>query len=238
MALKFCPNCGKQNTLGSNFCSNCGANLQEKGNQVFEIVDGVLIKYNGKSPVIRVPNTVRKIGGYAFPYSTYARNGFLSFVEKIYLPSSVKELGDGAFGSLTALRYVDMPSSIEVIGAYAFTEDAALEEITIPNKVTKIQMETFDHCCNLKKVNLPEGIQEIESDAFKACVKLTSIRLPRSVKRVGSHIFFDAPIRDIYYSGTKQEFTKVFSYSDLFYYDYSTCVAVHCSDGTFELKRD
>lgn len=49
MALKFCPNCGKQNTLGSNFCSNCGANLQEKGNQVFEIVDGVLIKYHLKT---------------------------------------------------------------------------------------------------------------------------------------------------------------------------------------------
>lgn len=238
MALKFCPNCGKQNTLGSNFCSNCGANLQDKGNQVFEIVDGVLIKYNGKDPVIRVPNTVRKIGGYAFPYSTYARDGFISFVQKIYLPSSVKELANGAFGSLTALRYVDMPSSIEVIGAYAFKEDSSLEEITIPNKVTIIQSETFDHCANLKKVNLPEGIQAIEDEAFRACVSMTSIRLPRSVKRIGSHIFFDTPIRDIYYSGTKQEFTKVFSYRDLFYCDYSKPVTVHCSDGTLELKRN
>ncbi len=233
MALKFCPNCGKQNTFGSNFCSNCGTNLQEKGNQVFEIVDGVLIKYNGKDPEIRVPNTVRKIGGYAFPYSTYEIDGFISFVKKIYLPSSVKELANGAFGSLTALRYVDMPNSIEVIGAYAFQNDFALEEITIPNKVTKIQSDTFDHCLELKKVNLPEGIQVIEGDAFRACVKMTSIRFPRSVKRVGSHIFFDTPIRDIYYSGTKQEFTKVFSN---LCYDSSKFVTVHCSDGTLEFK--
>ena len=237
MALKFCPNCGKQNTFGSNFCSNCGTNLQDKSIQEFEIVDGVLKKYNGKNPVVRVPNTVRKIGGYAFPPSNPIF-GFYSSIEKIYLPSSVKELDDRAFDGLTALTYVDMPSSLEVIGAYAFQENYSLEEITIPSKVTKIQSSTFDHCLNLKKVNLPEGLQEIEGEAFRACVKMTSIRLPRSVKRVGSDIFFDTPIRDIYYSGTKQEFKNVFSYRIIFYYDYSKPVTVHCSDGTFEFKRD
>ena len=238
MALIFCPNCGKQNTFGSNFCSNCGTNLQEKSNQEFEIVDGVLKKYNGKNTVIRVPSTVRKIGGYCFPPSDYARSGFISSIEKIYLPNSVKELDSGAFACLTSLNYVEMPSSIEVIGSSAFKENYSLEEITIPSKVSVIQMHTFDHCLNLKKVNLPEGLQEIESDAFKACVKLTSIRLPRSLKRVGSTIFFDAPIRDIYYGGTKQEFNNTFRYSTLFYYDYSKIITVHCSDGTFEFKRN
>ncbi|MDY6392524.1 MAG: leucine-rich repeat protein [Bacilli bacterium] len=232
MALKFCPNCGQQNTFGSNFCSNCGTNLQDKSNQEFEIVDGVLKKYNGKNSVVRVPNTVRKIGGRAFRPSAPIF-GFYSSIEKIYLPSSVKELDDGAFNGLTALTYVDMPSSLEVIGAYAFQEDYSLEEITIPNKVTKIQSDTFDRCLNLKKVTLPEGIQVIEGGAFRACVKMTSIRFPRSVKRVGSHIFFDTPIRDIYYSGTKQEFTKVFSY---LCYDASEFVTIHCSNGTLELK--
>ena len=237
MALKFCPNCGKQNTLGSNFCPNCGTNLQDKSNQEFEIVDGVLKKYNGKNSVIHVPNTVRKIGGCAFPPSNPIF-GFYSSIEKIYLPSSVKELDDGAFDGLTALTYIDLPSSLEVIGKYAFQENYSLEEITIPSKVTKIQARTFDHCLGLKKVNLPEGLQEIESDAFKACVKMTSIRIPRSVKRVGSNIFFDTPIHDIYYGGTKQEFKNVFSYRVIFYYDYSKPVTVHCSDGTFEFKRD
>ncbi|MBR1846770.1 MAG: leucine-rich repeat protein [Bacilli bacterium] len=237
MALKFCPNCGKQNTFGSNFCSNCGTNLQDKSNQEFEIVDGVLKKYNGKNSVVRVPNTVRTIDRYAFPPSNPIF-GFYSSIEKIYLPSSVKELDDGAFNGLTALRYVDMPNSIEVIGAYAFQEDCSLEEITIPSKVTKIPESAFDHCLNLKRVNLPEGIQEIEGEAFRACVKMTSIRLPRSVKRVESDIFFDTPIRDIYYSGTKQEFKNVFSYRVIFYYDYSKPVTVHCLDGTFEFKRD
>ena len=238
MALKFCPNCGKQNTFGSNFCSNCGTNLQDKSNQEFEIVDGVLRKYNGKSSVIRVPNTVRKIGGYCFPPSNYAVDGFISFVEKVYLPSSVIELDSGAFAELTSMSYVELPNSIETIGSYAFKENYSLEEITIPNRVKIIRTRTFDHCLGLKKINLPEGLQEIEGDAFRACVKMTSIRIPRSVKRVGSNIFFDTPIVDIYYGGTKQEFKNVFSYRQIFYYDYSKPVNVHCSDGTFMFTRE
>ncbi len=98
--------------------------------------------------------------------------------------------------------------------------------------------QKLTHCLNLKRVNLPEGLQEIDDDAFKACVKMTSIRMPRSVKHAGSNIFFDTPIHEIFYGGTKQEFKNVFNYRVIFYYDYSRPVTVHCSDGTFEFKRE
>lgn len=237
MALKFCPNCGKKNENNSNFCSNCGTNLQEKTNSVFEIQNGVLIKYNGKDAIVHVPSSVKKIGSYVFPATDAIFNKY-AFVEKVYLPYGIKEIGESAFRGVTTLSFVDLPSTIETIGSYAFEETYALKKIAIPPNVKVIKSCTFRRSLGLEQVFLPEGLERIEDYAFYECVELKMIKIPRSVKYIGSNVFGFTRLKDIEYGGTKREFDALCKDRDIFCYSNRQTVNLHCSDGTYPFERN
>ncbi|MCI6188633.1 MAG: leucine-rich repeat protein [Clostridium sp.] len=88
------------------------------------------------------------------------------------VPSSVKEIGDYAFGSLYRwgfnLTNITIPDSVTSIGAHAFDNCESLESIKIPNSVTTIKEYTFSYCGSLE-ITIPRSVTTIEDNAFNYC---------------------------------------------------------------------
>ncbi len=102
----------------------------------------------------------------------------------------VTALGYSAFTARDIER-VEIPSSVKEIGPYAFSICKNLKEAVIPASVIKINSGSFQYCPSLLSVVIPESVEYIGSTAFYACDSLTSITIPASVKNVGEGAFAD-----------------------------------------------
>lgn len=137
-----------------------------------------------------------------------------SVLNKIVIPSSVNEIKEGAFASITSLETVEiesdslltwigseafegtgltaiqLPKTLNSIGSAAFKNAKNISEITIPNNITNISDETFQGCENLVNVIFDEGsqIRTIGSEAF-ASTKIKRIKLPNTVEEIGDWAF-------------------------------------------------
>ena len=89
--------------------------LTKDGKEVITIV-------NFSDTQIVVPEGVEKIGELAFEHSS---------ANTIILPSTLKEIGEGAFYSLDNITEIEIPSSVETIGNGAFDKCGNLAEIRI-----------------------------------------------------------------------------------------------------------
>lgn len=170
----------------------------------FTIENGVLKGYKGPGGDITIPDGVTKIVG------TYQNNVIHSIFDEsitsVTIPSSVTEIGEGAFRNCTGLTSITIPSSITEINKNVFFGCTGLTSITIPNSVTKISSYAFSGCTGLTSVTIPNSVMKIEESAFAGCTSLTSVDVPYSavfsyssfpsttkITRVGGE-FFD--IRD------------------------------------------
>ena len=59
---------------------------------------------------------------------------------------------------------ITIPSTVREIGAGAFRDKSALTGVTIPSTVTKIGSEAFRNCRNLESVSIAEGVTEIGAE--------------------------------------------------------------------------
>ena len=88
------------------------------------------------------------------------------------MPSSVTEIGRGAFFHCTSLESITIPSSVTEIGDSAFGDCKSLEDITIPSSVTEIGSGAFDDCDKLtingEKGSYAETYAESENITFKS----------------------------------------------------------------------
>ena len=84
----------------------------ESAGSDFVISGDVLVKYQGSTSSVNVPDGVRVIGGGAFAGN---KN-----IVTVVLPSSVKEIEGGAFQNCSNLQYVITGGNLSVIGSYAF----------------------------------------------------------------------------------------------------------------------
>ena len=167
----------------SNFYTNLYE--QEEFNQFrlsdFEIVDGVLVKYKGKSTEVTIPNNVTSIGLWAFHNCTSLRS--------ITIPNSVESIGMRAFESCSSLTSIIIPNSVTSIDSFAFKGCSSLTSITIPNSVESIGRGAFESCSSLTNVTIPDGVTSIGNNEFSGCTSLISITIPNSVKSIGEDAF-------------------------------------------------
>ncbi len=76
------------------------------------------------------------------------------FLKTVKLPSSMRTIGDGAFGSCLALQSVNLPARLQTIGAGAFNGCSALESIYIQDNVESIGPSAFAGCSSLKSIKV------------------------------------------------------------------------------------
>ena len=105
-------------------------NSSDELNEIIEEIKSIII-----------PNSVEKIGYYAF-YRCKS-------LESITIPNSVKEIGVSAFEWCVSLKSITIPNGVEKIGDFAFSWCKSLESITIPNSVKEIGDFAFYRCSDL-----------------------------------------------------------------------------------------
>lgn len=107
-------------------------------NSDFEIKNGVLVKYTGKSYYITLPNDVRVIGNGAF-----YKNGYIQRVNCD--TGSLSKIEDEAFAYCGSLREIVLPYSLRDIGSNVFYNCSMLSSITIPQNIYNIKSYAFSY---------------------------------------------------------------------------------------------
>jgi len=111
----------------------------------------------------------------------------LSSLEKITIPSSVKEIKEGAFNSCVSLRKVHLPRNLKVIEKNMFLY-TSINKIILPRNLKIIKENAFAGCIVLRKINFSNNIIEIRDSAFSQA-GLKKVILPKKLKILGENAF-------------------------------------------------
>lgn len=148
--------------------------------QEFVIFGGtILLKYNGNSEVVTVPEGIREIAESAFSYN--------STVKEVILPSTLEKIGDNAFVHCYSLEKINIPASVSHIGAGAF--DDTIWMYNQSGDFVHVNGILISYKGSDKHVEIPEGITAVGSGAFMANDFLLSVHLPSTVIYIDSMAF-------------------------------------------------
>lgn len=145
--------------------------------------------------------SVISIGEFAFAGSN---------LSNVSIPSTVKEIGVGAFLECNNLTTFIWPESIETIEERTFYGCKSLEKVILPSSLKYIkgswcfhcggpqEKGAFQDCISLKEINLPEGLLELGECTFENCSSLKSITIPNTINYIRSGTFFKSGLESIY----------------------------------------
>jgi hypothetical protein len=123
-----------------------------------------------------------------------------TFIETVYIPSTITTIGESAFNSMTNLRQLQvtgqpiqanrviLPSGLTTIGTDVFRSAVSLQEVVFPVGVTVIPNYTFVDATNLRAVTLSSGLVSIGIDAF-ARTSLEAVTLPNTLTTISEYAF-------------------------------------------------
>ena len=143
-----------------------------------------------------------------------------SFITKISLPNTIKEIGNSAFGYCTALKTIEIPACTRILDS-VFIGCTSLEEVTLPdglisignnlftncnslNKVTilsgNVSRYTFAGCTNLKEIVVGENVSSVAQGTFEDCTSLQYLTLPRVEENTSfnEYYFNLSPVKHTY----------------------------------------
>lgn len=165
----------------------------------YVVVNDVLVSANYVVGTATVPDGVKRIGSGAFA-------GALVFSVKI--PDSVTQIDTGAFMLCMALYRITIPASVESIGDAAFSMCLSLESVDIKPGVKTIGEAAFV-ATSLKTVKIPESVESVGNSAFSLCDSLKTVIISKSVKTIGTEAFADSPVKNIWYTGSADEWNAI-----------------------------
>lgn len=148
---------------------------------------------------VKIPDSVTKIGDYAFSGS-----GLIS----ISIPGSVTEIGQYAFNSCESLTDVTLCEGVSHISSYAFNNCDALTSVTLPGSLEGISKCAFANCTGLQSITISDGLKYIDSEAFSHCDALASIALPDSIERIGWKAFAYTSLETVTIPGSVEEISS------------------------------
>ena len=151
------------------------------GYKVVSLTDGALGMARNAPAVVRLPETMKTIGFYAFGYN--------DSLTEIILPRSLRIIEWNAFMECTGLTSVDLPDGLETIMSGAFNGCKSLKSVAIPETVINLEDSVFSACVSLEEVILPPGITEIGKEMFNSCTSLKSLDIPQGVTAIGNRAF-------------------------------------------------
>ena len=115
---------------------------------------------------VELPQTLTKIGAYAFSDSALA---------EIIIPEGVTEIKANTFSGCESLKNVVIPATVKTIGFQAFAGCTALTAMEIPEGVITIDKEAFANCTDLKEITLPTTLASVQTDIFYKCKNLETV---------------------------------------------------------------
>lgn len=172
--------------------------ISADGNSVFRVGSDGILTDTSRHDIYLAPNSVS--GDLIIPDGTaIIKPGAFSAcagIEHLFLPSSVTEIGEGAFACLAAgengmfssLRSIDFANGLETIGDYAFAYNM-LESLSFPTTLKTIGKSAFNGSYALSRVIIPDGVKSIGEKAFFYCDNLRKVTVPKSVSSIGDYAF-------------------------------------------------
>ncbi len=133
-AFRGCYNLTEMNLNGNNYYSFENQTLFNKDKTE------LLCCLNSRVTEYTIPNSVKKIGDYAFLDCD---------LESITIPNSVTTIGDDAFNRCWNLTSVTIPNSVTNIDDYVFEDCYNLKSVILSESVKHIGYNSFDWCNNL-----------------------------------------------------------------------------------------
>lgn len=153
-----------------------GSQLEVIGDKAFYATTGL--------EVIKLPDSVKSIGNYAF---------YKSAITELVLPAALETIGDNAFQECERLFKIVVQEKIKTIGANAF-DKTGIQSIYLPATLTSIGDKAFFNAKYLETVRFADGarLATIGESVFEGCKSLKNINVPASVMSVGANAFKDA----------------------------------------------
>ena len=143
---------------------------------------------NSKVTEYTIPNTVIKIGDYAFTDCD---------LESITIPNSVTTIGYDAFYRCWYLTSITLPESLTEIGGYAFAHCGNLKTVIMPESVVKIEESAFYRCDSLAFNEYENTLYLGTNDnPYFALIKakstdITSCKINSQCKIIAKDAFYD-----------------------------------------------
>lgn len=136
----------------NNYCTSC--NERSDATQSLKIRKGKLYGLGESNTQARITSVVIPRYYDKVPVTQIVADAFLEndFIEEIYLPDSLQEIGKNSFASCTALQSVQGMKGVTQIRAEAFYGCTALQQITLPTTIQIIKNSAFALCFNLTTV--------------------------------------------------------------------------------------
>ena len=201
--------------------------------------------------VIDIPDTVTS-GGQSYKVTAIGDSAFESFptptnVSSVFIPATVRSIGDSAFSYCNALttvtfaegsqlksiglaafygteqayprfKEIKIPDSVDTIGSGAFFYCQDLERITLPSALQTLSSVTFYGCAALSEVTFPASLKTIESSVFDGCRNLSEVKLPASLTAIQSSVFHRCSAKTVFYDGSLEQWNHITADNDVLGY--------------------
>ena len=154
-----------------------------------------LFQRNSTLISVEIPDTVVKIGGYAF-----AQTG----VESIEIPDTVTRLEEGVLAE-TKLAKLKLPRNIEFIGRRILSGNKGVTEITIPKSLKNVGSAYLYGIdgdgpfteSNIKRAKIEAGMVKIPEHLFQRDSVLISVEIPDTVTEINAYAFAQTGLENI-----------------------------------------
>lgn len=124
------------------------------------------------------------------------------------IPSTVTEIGVGAFQGCKALSSIEIPSNVKVIRREAFS-GANMSDIVISEGVETIEDEAFI-VSDIERIVIPDSVKTIGEYAFERCMSLEKVTLGKGLVSVGGSAFYRCKgLTEIEVSSENENFSTV-----------------------------
>ncbi len=158
------------------------------GFPVATIGSGAFDSLRFRGTAVTIPEGVTSIGTRAFD----ARDVGDSNLTAVYMPSSLRTIGDNAFRRRGGLTDAAIPAGVTSIGSGAFSH-CALTSVTVPPGITTVAAGAFSGNM-LTSVTIPDGVTSI---AGASSNPLADVTIPDSVMSIDGYAFADTALTSV-----------------------------------------